>query len=314
MNTTKGQYHHRRRHHSNSSSIRRNLRVLNKIIKLKPVPLCTIKENTAISGIFWFCATQDEYCIPCVQYKMCDIVCNKCENKAEVKDDFKSLDPRIKTAKELLVVVGEALTWQELFTRKTPPWEMVEWETDELKCYEVHANRVDRVYHIYVDDGDGVGHRRYILLGRMRYGSRMSYFALEAGCDFCGFICEGGGEIYVTFDAQIFLKSVVRPSQNPHAIWTLMLEDGLKVHEPSPFDLLPVRRWKGVPMLKYLCHQTVCKHRDILADEAARVLPKLLADSVGEFIRTRSSREHYESEGEYESESESEGEYESESD
>ena len=218
----------------------------------------------------------------------------------EVKDDFKSLDPRMEVPEDIWDVVGEALAWQELFIRKTSPWEMVEWEPGELESYKVDDNRVDRVYYIYEFDGFGVGHREYTLLGRMRYGSRMSYFALEASCDFTGFTCQGGGFIYVTFDPKIFLKSVVTPCQNPHKIWTFMLEDGLELDEPTPFDLLPVRLWKSVPMLKYLCHQTVYNHRDTLADEAARTLPRMLADSIEEFIRTRTTRDHYSGEGEYE--------------
>ena len=218
----------------------------------------------------------------------------------EVKDDFKSLDPRLEVPEDIWDVVGEALPWQKLFIRKTSPWEMVEWEPGELESYTVEDDRVDRVYYIYGFDGFGVDGRDYTLLGRMRYGSRMSYFALEAGCDFTGFDCQGGGYIYVTFDPQIFLKSVVTSCQNPHKIWRFMVEDGLKVDEPTPFDLVPVRLWKSVPMLKCLCHQTVYNHQETLAHEAARNLPKTLADSIEEFIKTRTTRDHYSGEREYE--------------
>ena len=220
------------------------------------------------------------------------------ENKAEVMDDFKSLDPRIKVAKDIWDVAGVALAWQELLPKKNPPWEMGEWEPGEFERYEVHANRIDRLYYIYGFDGFGVHNSCYTLLGRMRYGPRITYFTLEGNFKFTRSSRQGDGYIYVTFDPQIFLKSVVKPDQNPHKIWALMLEDELKVHEPSPFDLLPVSLWKTVPMLEYLCHQTICNHKDVLADEAAGTLPKLLADSVEEFIRTRSTREHYSGEGE----------------
>ena len=78
------------------------------------------------------------------------------------------------------------------------------------------------------------------------------------------------------------------------------MEDGLKVDEPTPFDLVPVRLWKSVPMLKCLCHQTVYNHQETLAHEAARNLPKTLADSIEEFIKTRTTRDHYSGEREYE--------------
>ena len=227
-------------------------------------------------------------------------VCEDKDECVEVKDDFKSLDPRVEVPEDIWDVVGEALGWQKLFIRKTSPWEMVEWGPGELESYMVDDDGLDRVYYTYEFDGHGVGDREYTLLGRMRYGSRTSYFALEASCDFTGFTCQGGGYIYVTFDPQIFLKSVVTPRQNPYKIWTFMVEDGLKVDEPTPFDLVPVRLWKSVPMLKYLCHQTVYDHRDTLAGEATKVLPRILVDSIEEFIRTRTTRDHYSGEGEYE--------------
>ena len=111
----------------------------------------------------------------------------------EVKDDFKSLDPRLEVPEDIWDVVGEALPWQKLFLRKTSPWEMEEWEPGELESYTIEDEWLDRVYYIYGFDGFGVGDRDYTLLGRMRYGSRMSYFALEAGCDLTGFACQGGG-------------------------------------------------------------------------------------------------------------------------
>lgn len=232
------------------------------------------------------------------------------ENKAVVKDGFRSLDPRIKTVEDIWELVGDALCNQEKLNKKTSPWEMVEWETDELECYVVYHGRIDRVYYIYEDGGFGVGIQRYQLLGRMRYGSRMSYFTLVASCDDF-FDYHVWGYIYVTFDPQIFLSSVVRQDQNPHAIWTMMMEDGLKVHEPSPFDLIPVRVWRDTPTLKYLCHQTtptlkylchqtIYKHRDILTDEAVKTLPPLVVNNIEEFIKIRDTRDHYELEGEYE--------------
>ena len=168
-------------------------------------------------------------------------------------------------------------------------------EKGELKLYKLNVMKIDRVYYTYGHDGLGIGCLDYKLLGRMRYGFRMSYFALEASCDSTrfGLNCQGKGYIYVTFDPQIFLKSIVKPDQDPHKIWTLMQEDGLKVYEPTQFDLLPEGEWTSAPMLEYLCHLSIYKHTSILADEAAKALPPLLAGSVEEFIRTRDTRDHY---------------------
>lgn len=210
----------------------------------------------------------------------------------DVGNDFKSLDQRVVVPDDILEVVAEAMGYQYMFTKRTSPWEMVEWTEGELNSFNIDKNKIDRVYYIYGFD-TGVSDRNYTLLARMRYGPRKAYFILNAGCDFTGFSCQGGGEIYVTFDPQIFLKSIVTSEHRPHDIWTSMVEDGLAVDEPTPFELLPERLWSSAPMLKYLCHQAVYNHQDTLAPEAAKTLPKILADSVDEFIRTRTTRDHY---------------------
>lgn len=205
--------------------------------------------------------------------------------------DFRSIVKGIYTADDIDDLVGVALIYQNMFDRRTSPWEIAEWQENELENFCIESCNVDRLYHIYHFDDDVSG-REYELLARLDYHGRSIYVKLCAGCDYTGFDCQGGGEIYLSFDAQVFLKSIVNNDQNPRGIWESMVEDGLMVEEPSDFDFQQVRTWNNVPMLKFLCHMTVYNQHDRLRhyDE---VLPNPVAASIEEFVRVRQTRDHY---------------------
>ena len=135
--------------------------------------------------------------------------------------------------------------------------------------------------------------RYYNLVARMVYGNRRLYFIMRyllswPSIDF----------IFVSFDPQLFLKSVINHHHNPHAIWESMVEDGLDVEEPSPFDMLPLRLWNSVPhsvfTLKLLSHVAIYKEKEKLQDIASATLPRTLKASVEDFLKARETREHYE--------------------
>jgi len=209
-------------------------------------------------------------------------------------DNFISLDASVKNQKDIVNLVGEALQYQYLFDKRTSPWERASWSDDDLENFEIQANMIQRLYHIFYYD-DEVSGRDFELAVRTVYKGRVVYVKMMAGCDFTGFDCHGGGEIYITCDAQIFLKSILKTTIDLNGIWKSMVADGLKVEEPSSFDLLPMREWNNVPMLKFLCHMKVYDERHKLRELAARVLPKMLSQSMEEFIKTRETKDHHES-------------------
>lgn len=207
-------------------------------------------------------------------------------------NNFISLDASVTNPDGIADSLGEALAYQYLYEKRTSPWERASWDEDALDDFEIQVDMIDRLYHIHHYD-DGVSGRDYELVVRTVHKEKVIYAKLTAGCDFTGFECQGGGEIYVTLDAQIFLKSVLTKDINLHGIWKSMVDDGLEVEEPSTFDLLPTRAWNNVPMLKFLCHMKVYDERDKLRERAALTLPKILAQSVDEFLKTRETRDHH---------------------
>ncbi|CAL4088240.1 unnamed protein product [Meganyctiphanes norvegica] len=204
---------------------------------------------------------------------------------------FKSLVPTINNIDNIEELVGYALIYQYMFVKRTSPWEMQSWDYNELENFKVDLNKVDRLYYIEHFD-DSVNSRTYEILVRMDYRGEHIFVRLSAGCDFTGFDCQGDGEIYITRNPNIFLKSIVDRHHNPSLIYQNLLEDGYRVEEPSEFDLTPRHLWNSVPMLKFLTHQAIHEHRDHLR-HYPQVLPTVLTDSVTEFIQVQETRSHH---------------------
>lgn len=100
-------------------------------------------------------------------------------------DDFRSLDRRVINQQDILGLMGEALSYQHMFSRRTTLYEIAEWKKDDLDHFTIDANKMDRVYYIKNYSVPG-GEKLYTLLARMQYGSRKAYFILSANREFQG--------------------------------------------------------------------------------------------------------------------------------
>nr|XP_053646493.1 uncharacterized protein LOC128698324 [Cherax quadricarinatus] len=129
-------------------------------------------------------------------------------------------------------LIGTALIYQYMFTKSTSPWERSHWTDRELEGFEIDLEAVDRLYYVHHAD-DGVSGREFEFAGRMEYHNHPVYVKMSAGCDFTGFDCQGGGSIYISRDAQIFLEAILEDEYQPRSILQAMLQDGLQVHEPA---------------------------------------------------------------------------------
>jgi len=198
---------------------------------------------------------------------------------------FRSLDSTVYNADDIEELIGEALLYQHMFEKRTSPWEMQNWDYEELQEFTLKLKRVDRLYYIHHFD-DQVSSRTFEMLVRMKYKKEKYFVHLSAGCDFTGFDCQGGGEIYITKSANIFLKSIVAETHNPSVIYRSLIEDGYKVEDPSNFDS------SHTPMLKFLTHQAVYDNQDHLS-HYPEVLPSLLTESVTDFIQVQETRYHH---------------------
>ncbi|XP_042893996.1 uncharacterized protein LOC122267876 isoform X2 [Penaeus japonicus] len=204
---------------------------------------------------------------------------------------FKSLVEAVNSAQEIDDLVGEALTYQALIDKRTSPWEMKCWNHEELQNFRIKLENVDRLYHIHFFD-DQLEQREFELVVRMLHNKTHIFVQLSAGCDYTGFDCRGGGEIYISKDPQVFLKSVLEQDYDIQKIWRSMIDDGYDVEQPTEHDLKPMKLWHSIPMLKFLCHMAVYKNKEELK-HYPQVLPKPVVDCIDEFIKLRMTRDHH---------------------
>ena len=206
--------------------------------------------------------------------------------------DFRSIDVSITTANDMADHVGYALSYQHMFDCRTSPWEMENFKDDDLQRFKVNLEKVDRLYYIHHYD-DGISSREYEILARMDYGDKKAYVNVIASCDFTGFDCQGGGYIFVSFNANVLTKIMLNRRHDHEAIYRSLAEDGLTVEEQSEYDQVSAFRWQSVPMLKYLCHVKISDRKNNLSQIYMKLLPKVLADSVEEFIKLKETKEAF---------------------
>lgn len=205
---------------------------------------------------------------------------------------FKSLVNHVQSREDISDDVGYALSNQYMFDRRTSPWELAEWDKDELQNFNIQVEKIDRLYSIKHED-DGISDRSYYLLARMEYKKDDFVFVeLAASCDFTGFDCRGGGNIFVTKHVSLFTKVINLPPDVMTSIYQSLRDDGLSFEEQTEYDRTPSRLWHNPPMLKYLCHKIIYEEKEDLK-HYGQVLPKILKESVDDFIKTRDAIESY---------------------
>ncbi|XP_068206571.1 uncharacterized protein [Palaemon carinicauda] len=205
--------------------------------------------------------------------------------------DFISIDPEVTDADTLCDFVGGALMYQYMFERRTTPWEMTEWDYDDLQAFKIDLGEIDRLYYVYFYD-DGTSGQDYRLIGRVEHKGQPLYVELVASCDYTGFDCRGGGVIFVSRDANLFMRLVLTSDCKKDLIYQSLEEDGIEVEAQTEYDACRRMFWRNPPMLKYLCHQAAYEHRAKLQPQISS-LPKCLANSIEEFINFNEAKKAY---------------------
>lgn len=203
--------------------------------------------------------------------------------------NFKSIQNKIQNVEDIYNVIGTLLVHQSKFPVRFPPDEFVHWNGKVLDQFGIDLEKIDRLYHVSCNEVSG--RLEYELAARMDYEGRCLYVHAKSVMNWAWDGLVGEGEIYLTFDPQVFLKSTISSNCNPQGIWKSMVEDGFLVEEPSEFDLKQVEAWRNVPMLTYLCHMTVYQQKEQFKPYL-QALPRLLAKGVEEFLKVRHARDH----------------------
>ena len=189
--------------------------------------------------------------------------------------------------------VGYPLLFQYMFDRRTTPWEKTLWNDEELENFNIDLEFIDRLYYInYVETVEEIQY--FEMIARMNYKEKKVYVELLAACtvDF-GFDCQGEGTIFISEDASIFMQLVLKKRNKKNLIYQSLREDGIQVKEQIAHDLCTDFQGTKVLSLKLLCHLAVYKNKKKLGPNILQ-LPKILLDSVNDYIRIRDAKYAYE--------------------
>lgn len=178
---------------------------------------------------------------------------------------------------------------------RCPPCESDEWDIEELVKFDIDVNKIDRLYYFkeYLPCSSCLYSKAVDMYGRIDHKGQHLYFNMFVA------VFESYPNVtirrkrYLTFDAQMFLKSILEKECNSEEIVKLMIEDGLVVEEPSIFDLVCKPDWcrlGGVPTLSYLCHMTIYENQDLL-HHYTTIMPNSVKKALEKFIKFRETRD-----------------------
>ena len=155
--------------------------------------------------------------------------------------NFKSVISSVVNAEKMNDYLSYALLYQDMFERRTTPWEMNQWNYDDLQAIEIDLERVDRLYHIKISEESG--DRIFEMIGRMQYNEEILYVKLYAGCDSSGFSCHGGGNIFISRDPNLFMKQLFEFKVDKYLIYKSLADDGIEVEEEEQSEFDSVREF-----------------------------------------------------------------------
>ena len=144
--------------------------------------------------------------------------------------NFKSVISSVVNAEDMEDYLFEALFYQSIFERRTTPWEMQYWDYEDLQAFEIDLEQVDRLYHIKFFEF--YGDRQFEMIGRMQYKGEPIYVELNAAIEpLTRFNYQGGGNIFISRDANLFMKLVLRSNNEKDLIYKSLADDGIEVEE-----------------------------------------------------------------------------------
>ena len=94
--------------------------------------------------------------------------------------NFESRIQSIKNVNDIKNIIGEILSYEHIFERKTTPWEIHTWDYKDLQEITIDLEKIDRLYDIYHQDDDDEYLISYELTARMDYNNNPLYFKLFA--------------------------------------------------------------------------------------------------------------------------------------
>lgn len=149
----------------------------------------------------------------------------------------------VQTPEDVSDCMEPALSYQYMFERKTSPWEMELWDEEELHNFKVDVENISRVYYVKCSDDD-FGSDFYLLM-RMKYMGKHVFVELSAGCDYTGFDCQGGGDIYITFNPNNFFNVALESINDEEFLLESLKEDGYHIEQHQETKQARIEAWSN---------------------------------------------------------------------
>ena len=220
--------------------------------------------------------------------------------------DFKSLQPNIENAKTIYNYLSNIYKFQNIFHKKTTPCEKRYWKHRAIDNFKINVQNIDRLYYLkrykidrlyYLEryknnndsDSDNDSTNKiiiYKMIARLDHNKKPIYVEMTAYSCFC---CRNG-DIFISSNVNLFMKLVLTQNRNinRHLIYNSLKRDGIYMDWKIIDDYIDNNDDKIVPMLEYLCQETMCKNKDY-----EFLLPGILIDNFNDFIITRKARLSY---------------------
>ena len=118
--------------------------------------------------------------------------------------NFKSLDSRINNVTDLCRWAGNIFLFQNVFVKRTTPWEKSQWDEERLEAFRINPERTDRVYFIgsWIDDFS----QEFLLVVRQEYEGGFIFIELNAVISHNVFCCSNCTEKEVIEKAVIYIS------------------------------------------------------------------------------------------------------------
>ena len=184
--------------------------------------------------------------------------------------NFKSIDPKIKDAKDIIVGAGHlALYYQYKYDRRTTPLEFNTWNYQNIP---INIENIDRLYYIQKRKFyNGVFNNHFEMIGRMDYETRFIYFALI--CLIAENRSQIRGTIYISRNPYQFIENIL---QNYTIINKNAILESIREEDDANHNL--------VTSLQNLCHDVIYKVRKL---RYVSVLPKTIKEQIENYNKIK---------------------------
>lgn len=210
--------------------------------------------------------------------------------------DFKSVQTSIVNAADINECVGYAIEFQEMFDRRIPPSDAMLWAKDELKDFTIDLSMIDRLFYIhYAGEEQGYDGEEFVMGARMDYKKRKVYVELNVGCNSWGFgYGEGGGNIFVCDNANLFFKVVMTPKYDHERICALLKSDNILIEDCTEYEKCSLFNKRTIKSLTFWCYHATYLNRHRLQYQFTQA-PNVIQKQINNFIDLVDAKDAYNS-------------------